>query len=138
MILADKFYFFDVGVAGYLARRHPERGNIDFGKAFEHLMLMELRAYQMYRNPEMSLCYWRTSTGVEVDFLLGERELAIEVKSGKVHDGDFNGLRTLHEDKAVKKRVIVCLEEIPRLTGDGIEILPYVIFIKKPWAGELI
>lgn len=138
MIMADKFYFFDVGVAGYLARRHPQPGNSDFGKAFEHLMLMELRAYQIYRNPEIPLCYWRTSTGVEVDFLLGERELAVEVKSGKVHEGDYNGLNALHEERAVKKRIIVCCEKTPRLTEDGIFILPYEVFVEKLWAGELI
>ncbi len=138
MIMADKFYFFDVGVAGYLARRHPEPGNSDFGKAFEHLILMELRAYQTYRNPEMPLCYWRTSTGVEVDFLLGDRELAIEVKSGKVHDGDLGGLHALLEDGAFKHRVVVCTEKSPRVTKDGIEILPYGIFTKKLWAGVLI
>ena len=57
MILAEKFYFFDVGVAGYLARRYPVPGSSDFGKAFEHFILMELRAYQAYREPEMPIRY---------------------------------------------------------------------------------
>ena len=100
MIAAEKFYFFDVGIAGYLAGRHPEPGNSDFGKAFGHLVLMELRAYQTYRNPEMPLCYWRTSSRFEVDFLFGESDLAVEAKSGKVHEGDFKGLKALSEDRA--------------------------------------
>ena len=138
MIMAEKFYFFDVGLAGYLSGRHPQPGNSDFGKAFEHLILMELRAYQTYRNPELPLCYWRTSSGIEVDFLLGEADLAIEVKSGKVHEGDLTGLKALHEDRAVKTRVVVSTETIPRMTQDGIFILPLEVFVKKLWAGELI
>jgi predicted AAA+ superfamily ATPase len=138
MILSEKFYFFDVGVAGYLARRHPQPGNSDFGKAFEHLILMELRAYQTYRDPEMPLCYWRTSSGLEVDFLLGEAELAVEVKSGRVHEGDLRGLKALHEDRAVKKRVVVSTETMPRVTGEGIVVLPLEVFVKKLWAGELV
>ncbi|MEK7879682.1 MAG: AAA family ATPase, partial [candidate division NC10 bacterium] len=49
MILAEKFYLFDVGVANYLARRRPLVGSAEFGKSFEHYLLMELRAFQAYR-----------------------------------------------------------------------------------------
>ena len=46
LIETEKFYLFDVGVANYLARRRPLRGGAEFGKSFEHYILMELRAYQ--------------------------------------------------------------------------------------------
>jgi uncharacterized protein len=50
---------------------------------------MELRAYQAYRDPELPISFWRTSTGHEVDFILGEKDVAVEVKGSKrVHDGD--------------------------------------------------
>lgn len=138
MILAEKFYLFDVGVANHLARRRPQVGGADFGKAFEHYILMELRAYQAYRKPDLPIAFWRTSTGVEVDFILGEKDLALEIKgSSRVHDGDLAPLAALLEDGPVKKRVIVCLEETPRRVGGGIEILPWRSFIDKLWAGEL-
>src|SRR3989338_4560326 len=46
---APKFYLFDVGVAGVLTKRRiaEERG-AEFGKAFEHLILMELIAHRSY------------------------------------------------------------------------------------------
>ena len=138
MILAEKFYFFDAGVAGYLSGRHPQPGNSDFGKAFEHLILMELRAYQIYRNPEMPLCYWRTSSGLEVDFLLGESELAVEVKSGRVHEGDLKGLKALNEEKTIKNKVVVSTEDMPRITPEGIALLPFQVFVKKLWADEWV
>lgn len=81
MITTEKFYLFDVGVANYLARRQPRMGSPEFGKAFEHYILMELKAFQAYRNPEMSLTFWRTSTGREVDFILGDKGLAVEIKA---------------------------------------------------------
>ncbi len=138
MILAEKFYFFDVGVAGYLARRHPVPGNSDFGKAFEHFILMELRAYQAYREPEMPISYWRTSSGQEVDFLLGEREVAIEIKSGNVHEGDLRGLHALLQDGPVKKAIIVSLEKEPRRITGGIEILPWQEFLALLWSGNIL
>jgi len=63
LILTEKFYLFDVGVAGHLAGRRPVRGGSDFGKAFEHLIWMELRSYKRYRAPDLPLAFWRTASG---------------------------------------------------------------------------
>ena len=39
---ASKYYMFDVGVAGYLTKRHiVEQKGGEFGKAFEHFLLNE-------------------------------------------------------------------------------------------------
>lgn len=133
LIRADKFYFFDVGVANYLAKRHPVVGNSDFGKAFEHFIFMELLAYQNYVDPEMPFSYWRSSSGYEVDFILGSKEIALEVKAGKVHSGDLSGLKALHEDGPVKRSIIVSMEEQPRRIEKDIEILPWKIFLQQLW-----
>lgn len=137
MITTEKFYLFDVGVANYLARSRPRVGSTEFGKSFEHYVLMELRAYQAYKNPDLPITYWRTSTGQEVDFLLGDKDLAIEVKgSARVHAGDGKGLAALSEDGPVKKRVIVCLEKEPRKIHQDLEICPWRLFIDRLWSGE--
>lgn len=139
MITTEKFYLFDVGVANYLARRQPLLGSPEFGKAFEHYILMELKAYQAYRNPDMPITFWRTSTGREVDFILGEKELAIEIKgSSRVHEGDIRSLQALIEDGPIKKRCLVCMERQPRSLTNHIQILPWQMFIEQLWSGELI
>lgn len=137
MILTEKFYMFDVGVANFLARRSPKLGSAEFGKSFEHYILMELRAYQAYRNPELPIAFWRTSTGQEVDFILGEKELAIEIKGSKrVHEGDIRSLLALKEDGPVRRCVVVSLEGEPRQIHRGIEILPWRLFIERLWNGD--
>ena len=139
MIITEKFYLFDVGVANYLSRRQPLLGSPEFGKAFEHYILMELKAYQAYRNPDMPITFWRTSTGREVDFILGEKELAIEIKgSSRVHEGDIRSLQALIEDGPIKKLCLVCLEKQPRNLADNIQVLPWQMFIEQLWNGELI
>jgi predicted AAA+ superfamily ATPase len=139
MIITEKFYLFDVGVANYLSRRQPRIGSPEFGKAFEHYILMELKAYQAYRNPDMPITFWRTSTGREVDFILGEKELAIEIKgSSRVHEGDIRSLQALIEDGPVKKCRLVCLEKQSRDVTRNIKILPWQLFIEQLWGGELI
>ena len=139
MILTEKFYLFDVGVANFLAMRSPRIGSQEFGKSLEHYLLMEIRAYQAYRKPEMPLSFWRTSTGQEVDLLLGDREVAVEIKgSNRVHASDMRSLLSLKEDAAVKKMMIVCLEKEPRRIHPSIEIVPWADFVDRLWAGDII
>lgn len=139
MIQTEKFYLFDVGLANYLARRRPVQGGADFGKSFEHLVLMELMNFRRCRVPELDIRFWRTSTGQEVDFVLGDMEVAIEVKgSERVHDGDLGGLRSLCGEHRVKRSLVVSLERAPRALEPNIEILPWSVFLAELWGGTLI
>ncbi len=137
MISTEKFYLFDVGLTHYLSRQKPLRGSPAFGHAFEQFILMELKAYQAYRNPELPIAFWRTSTGQEVDFIVGDKDLAIEVKaSERVHVGDTKGLGALLGDGPVKKAVIVSLERQARFLHNEIEVVPWQDFILRLWSGE--
>ncbi len=136
MIMAEKFYLFDIGISNYLSRRKPKQGTPEFGKSFEHLILMEIRAYKYYRNPELEITYWRTSGGYEVDFILGQKQVALEIKSGKiVHDIDLRSLKALREDGKVKNLIIVCQEKHIRGV-EGIKIIPWKLFLEMLWSGE--
>src|SRR5437867_2997631 len=55
LIETEKFFLFDIGVSNYLARRRPLAGSWEFGKSFEHYILMELKAYQAYRSPDLGI-----------------------------------------------------------------------------------
>ncbi|MFZ4394579.1 MAG: ATP-binding protein [Kiritimatiellia bacterium] len=139
LIETEKFYLFDVGVANYLARRTPRAGTPEFGKSFEHYLLMELMAYRAYMAPELDLCYWRTASGLEVDVVLGDMTVAVEFKgSARVHAGDGLGLRALREEHAVKHVIVVCMEREPRKLADGIEVWPWTLFLEQLWSGTLI
>ncbi|MCL4384937.1 MAG: ATP-binding protein [Actinobacteria bacterium] len=136
LLQAEKFYLFDVGLSNYLAKRQPKEGTPEFGKSFEHLILMELQAYKSYKNPELDITYWRTSTGYEVDFILGDKDVALEIKSGRmVYDIDLKSLKALQEDGKVKNLIIVSQEKYPREIGE-IKIIPWRLFLEKLWAGE--
>jgi predicted AAA+ superfamily ATPase len=136
LIETEKFFLFDVGVTNFLAGRQPRIGTPEFGKAFEQYLLHELRAYQAYRNPEMEIAYWRTSTGYEVDFILGRMEVAVEVKgSRRVHEGDLGGLVALKEDHKLRHAVVVSLESEPRRLHSGIRVLPWQHFLDELWSG---
>jgi predicted AAA+ superfamily ATPase len=139
LIETEKFYLFDIGVANYLAQRKPQYGSAEFGKSFEHYILLELIAYKAYKNPELLLHYWRTSTGQEVDFILGDMELAIEIKTSKrIHETDIKSLKILQEEYSVKRSILVSFEETPKILGNNIECLPWQLFLEKLWSDEFV
>ncbi len=98
---------------------------------------MELRSYISYRRIKTDLYYWRTKEGLEVDFVIGKKA-AIEVKaSSSVHPGDLKGLKAITSEAGFEKRILVCMEEMPRLTSDAIHILPWRHFLSELWADRI-
>lgn len=139
MIETEKFYLFDVGLTNHLARRQPKQGTTEFGKSFEHYILMELKAYQAYMNPDMEISFWRTSTGQEVDFILGDMQVALEIKSNaRSHANDVKHLLSLQEDGFTGHGYVVSLESQPRQISKNLTVLPWKIFLEKLWSGKII
>ena len=133
-------YFADVGVVNRLARRGELLpGSELYGKAFENWVFHELSAFVSYAEADARLSYWRLPSGIEVDFLLGDIEVAIEAKaSARINRSHLRGLRTLADEHPdVRHRVVVSLEPRARRTEDGIDILPATTFASRLWAGEL-
>lgn len=137
-VATSRFYYFDTGVKNRLAGTSiiPEKTDV-FGQAFEHFIAMELRAYLSYNRKKLPLCFWRTSDGHEVDFVIGD-QVAIEVKaSEKISSKHLKGLRYLMEEKKLEKYYLISQDAIA-LKEKGIFILPWKTFIKKLWDGEVI
>ena len=136
---APKFYLFDVGIAGFLAgRRIPEAKGEYFGQALEHFMLMEILAHRSYAELDYPVEFWRTTSGLEVDFVLAGGEVAIEVKgSTRVGARDFRPLRAFIDEYKPRKALLVCNESERRLVG-GVLVLPWREFLQLLWAGEIV
>ena len=136
---ASKFYLFDVGVAGAIVKRRvqEERGEA-FGKAFEHFILMELLAHRSYHEVEYSIQFWRTKTGLEVDFILGEGEVAVEVKgTNRIDPRDLRPMAAFVEDYHPRQAIVVCNERAERTIGD-IRIKPWRVFLSELWEDKII
>lgn len=132
-----KFYLFDVGLAGRICNRWiREPSGSEFGKAFEHLMLMEIRAARGYLGRAFEIEFWRTKSGIEVDFVLGSGEVAIEVKS-RVRSGDLKGLNAFTAEFKPKRAIAVTSENDSRQLGP-IEVMPYMKFIELLYSGDLV
>jgi len=136
---APKFYFFDLGLVNFLLKR----GNIQpdseaFGKAFEHFIFQELMAYSHYSRKNYDLHYWRTASQMEVDFILGEHEVALEVKGTKnVSSHHLQNLKSFNEEYRPKRSIVVSCDPHPR-QSETILILPWQDFLERLWDGEII
>lgn len=138
-ILAPKFYYFDVGVANYLCnRKNIQQGTDAFGHAFEHLIIQEIIAYLSYQNSALELTYWRTSSGYEVDAIIGEGKIAIEIKScNEVNSRHLKGLKAFQEDFPQVRAIVVSMDKSKRILSN-IEIYPVKDFLSALWSNELV
>ncbi len=139
VITAPKFYYFDVGVAGYLLKRGKiQFGSEAFGKAFEHFIYNEIYAHSHYPDLNYPVYYWRTASQLEVDFILGDNEVAVEVKSSSmVNSRHLKGLKSFAEEYKVKKMLVVSTDPYPRQI-DEITVLPWQLFLQQLWEGQII
>ena len=138
-IQAPKFYFFDVGIANYLLnRKNISPGTEIFGHSFEHLIIQELIAYLGYSQSSEKISYWRTSSGYEVDAIIGNGRIAVEIKStDEVKSRHLKGLKAFKEDYLYARTIIVSMDKYPRVMN-GVEIIPAEQFLKALWNSEII
>lgn len=133
-LASSKYYFFDVGVVSSLQGRRFRPGTPEFGEALETYLMHELTSHSDYVSQE-PLSYWRSTTGFEVDFILGDHT-AIEVKAKEnVSPQELKPLRALAEEKQLKRYLCVSLEPRARKVN-GISILPLTEFLDALWSEE--
>lgn len=140
VIHAPRFYYFDVGLANFLLKRKNILPKSEvFGKAFEHFIYQELVAHSHYSGLKYPISYWHTTSDLEVDFILGDHEIALEVKGVDLVDGHhMKGIKAFQEEYTTKTSIIVSLDSKPRQLNNGILVLPWTHFLQKLWSGELI
>ncbi|WP_341793988.1 ATP-binding protein [Rickettsia endosymbiont of Ceutorhynchus obstrictus] len=140
-----KFYFFDVGIASNITENNfDDLKGAAAGKALEHYVFTELKAYINLNDLDHRINYWRTKTGLEVDFIISTikgKPLPIEVKiSSNLHKSELRGMKAFMEEHKLDKGYIICLEETPRkiyLETQEINILPIKEFLKRLWKGDI-
>ncbi len=139
IINSPKFYFFDIGIANYLLKHNVIVEKTEaYGKALEHLVYLELHAYAKYNDLDFDICYWRTSSQTEVDFIIGDAEIAIEVKAtDNVQNKHLKGLKQFYEDYEPKRLIIVSNDKYYRKSGN-IEMMHIEYFLKELWANKIM
>lgn len=127
-----KFYYFDAGIYRALRPRSViDRVSEMDGASLEGLVAQHLRAWIDYTTEPHSLTFWRTKSGVEVDFVLhGALGFwAIEVKNAStIHPHDLRSLTTFREDYPEAKGIFLYRGK-DRLLKNNILCLPCEEFL---------
>jgi uncharacterized protein len=96
LIKAPKLYWSDTALALHLAGEIEPRG-----PHLENLVLIDLMIWRDVQARRPEVLYWRTATGLEVDFVIEtpQRLLPIEVKvASRVTTGDAKGLEAFIDE----------------------------------------
>ncbi|MBM3789522.1 MAG: ATP-binding protein [Acidobacteria bacterium] len=123
LIKSPKMYWGDSGMAAFLCGIHaPEDvyGSREGGAMLENLILTQILAWREVEVPRPGICYWRTATGAEVDFVIEHRNglLPIEVKTASRPRPQLaKGLELFLDEQRDRARVGLLLY-------DGHEIFP--------------
>lgn len=129
-----KFFLFDTGVFRSLRPRGPlDRPAEIEGAALEGLVAQHLRAWVAYAHSDFDLSYWRTRSGVEVDFVLygADGFWAIEVKnSARVRPEDLRGLKAFREDYP-ESQALLLYRGLERLQISEVRCVPVADFLNQ-------
>lgn len=137
-----RFYLMDTGLANHLkGYRFTGFAGVEAGRAFEQYLFLELMAYKLLNDLDHPITYWRTKEGLEVDFVLGRGEIAIECKiSTPIEKWDLKGLLAFEEEHAAQLHV-VSLESRKRvrtIDNTQVTVWPVEEFLQSLWSGKII
>lgn len=128
LISHNKFYFFDAGIYRTIRPLGPldQSGSVG-GIALESLFFQNLRAVNDYLDLGYDLFYYRTATGIEVDFVIyGKCGLrAFEIKSKKnIFPADLKNLKVFLLDYPMAKGYLLYGGKERQYFGN-IKVIPF-------------
>jgi len=144
-----KFYWFDTGAAraasGLL---YDKLDQIWSGTALETLIYHELRVYNKIANKYRPVYYYRTSTGLEIDFIIEIKKqqfskpaeiICIEVKNSKKWDHRWEKpMKSLAaESKLIVKKMIGIYRGKYSYIFNEVEVLPVETFLNELFSGNI-
>ncbi len=134
LVQHPKFYYMDAGIFRSLRPKGPlDAPEAISGASLEGLVAQQLRAWIAYGKKERELFFWRTKSGVEVDFIVYGQDtfLAMEVKSSRrVSSKDVRPLKAFLEDYP-EARACLLYGGRDRLLVEGIPCLPCSEFLPR-------
>ena len=126
-----KFFFFDNGLKNACAKLSfsPDLLKVIGGELFEHWVGLELYHKTKLLGPEYGLYYYRSVSGVEIDFIMSTPKeiIPIEVKwSENPNHQDIKQLeKFIIENPNANKGYLICRVSEPRQLSENILALPW-------------
>lgn len=127
-----KFYLFDAGVYNYFRPMGAlDNPLIIKGAALEGLIAQHLRAWIDFQEEEYKLYFWRTRSGLEVDFIIYGKDyfFALEVKNNShISSKDIRGLKAFKTDYPEVEPILLFRGK-EKIIYKGIKCIPIEEFL---------
>ncbi len=148
-VARPKFYWFDPGVARAAAGRLDETPDpLWLGVALETSVFRELRVHAQQTGREPRLCYYRTRSGAEIDFIIElerksvtrpARVVCVEVKRtsrwNRAWETPMRELASSGSVRVAARYGVYCGDA--RYEYDGLMVLPWADFMERLHAGAV-
>lgn len=140
-----KFYFFDTGIVRFL-KQHKTfetfKGS-EVGHCFEQYVFLELNAYKELNRHHFDICFWRTKSGLEIDFVLQKGNVAIECKiAPSFEKKDIRGLVDFLKEHPESKGIVVSTVDKKRVMqideGRFLTVYPIEEFLIDLWSHKIL
>lgn len=144
-----KLYWFDSGVVrGASGLLHDPVESSWLGTSLETFIYHELRVYNHTQNKNRPFYYYRTNSGLEIDFVIEIQKrtqqtkaklVCLEVKLSKKWDRQWEkAMRSLKESPKVSvTRMIGIYNGKEKYHFDGVDILPVIDFLEELHQGKI-
>jgi len=116
LVSHPKFYFFDTGVKQSLEQKlnvELQPRTAEFGRCFEHFLFLEILKFNHYKRLDLTLSFYRTSAGAEVDLIIEKPDgeiIALEIKAkDRPYLSDVKGLFSFCELHPKARMICACL-----------------------------
>ena len=98
--------------------------------------MQEIWAARSYQVADWPIEYWRTKSGLEVEFVLNRSEVAVAAKTA-VQPRDLRPINAFVEEFAPGRAIVVTAETQSRRVGK-IDVMPYAAFLETLHGGQLL
>ena len=131
ILSTPKYIYFDLGVRNVASNMPLNKGILNTeigGKLFEQFICLELINRIKYEHPNWRYFYWRTNTGLEVDFIIQTEEeiIPVEIKfTNTLRRDHIKHLKVFMEEYKIKKGFVVGLFEDTQKLENNIYAIPW-------------
>lgn len=133
LVQSPRFFFFDAGVLNGLLGNFIVSAD-RLGPMFEQFIFNQIVHSADSQDKKIRISSYRTEHGAEVDFVLevGSKIIGLEVKSqSSISKIDLRGMKSFQEYTGKKTPCFIVYPGKISKTIDGVEILPWQVFLKN-------